>query len=57
LNTVEEPKDRLKKFEAVTLEDVARVAKQYLRFDRMSLAAIGPFTSEDELRALLPVGG
>ena len=54
LATIEEPKERLKKFDAVTLEDIARVAKQYLRFDRMSLAAIGPFASEDELRALLP---
>jgi predicted Zn-dependent peptidase len=54
LKTVEEPGDRLKKFDAVTLEDVARVAKQYLCFDRMSLAAIGPFTTEDELRTLLP---
>lgn len=55
LETIEEPLERLKKFDAVTLEDIARVAKQYLRFDRMSLAAIGPFKDEDELRALLPV--
>lgn len=54
LNTIEEPLERLKKFDAVTLEDVARVAKQYLRFDRMSLAAIGPFENEEALRALLP---
>lgn len=54
LNTIEEPAERLKKFDAVTLEDIARVAKQYLRFDRMSLAAIGPFKSEDELKILLP---
>lgn len=54
LGTIEEPAERLKKFDAVTLEDIARVARQYLRFDRMSLAAIGPFKSEDELKALLP---
>lgn len=54
LDTIEEPAQRLKKFDAVTLEDIARVAKQYLRFDTMSLAAIGPFKSEDELKALLP---
>lgn len=54
LGTIEEPAERLKKFDAVTLEDIARVAKQYLRFDRMSLAAIGPFKSEDELKLLLP---
>lgn len=54
LDTVQEPLERLKKFDAVTLDDIARVAKDYLRFDRMSLAAIGPFASEDELRVLLP---
>lgn len=54
LGKVDEPQDRLAKFDAVTLEDVARVAKTYLRFDRMSLAAIGPFAGEDELAALLP---
>lgn len=54
LETIQEPVERLKKFDAVTLEDIARVAKQYLRFDRMSLAAIGPFTSEDELKTLVP---
>ncbi len=54
LNTIEEPLERLKKFDAVTLDDIARVAKQYLRFDVMSLAAIGPFENEDELKSLLP---
>ena len=54
LGTVEEPADRLARYDAVMLEDVARVAKNYLRFDRMSLAAIGPFASDDELAALLP---
>ena len=55
LEAIEEPAQRLKKFDAVTLDDVLRVAKQYLRFDKMSLAAIGPFKDEDELRALLPL--
>jgi predicted Zn-dependent peptidase len=55
LNEIQEPNDRLKRFDAVTLEDIARVAKQYLRFDAMSLAAIGPFDSEEELRKLMPV--
>ncbi|MEK9157371.1 MAG: pitrilysin family protein, partial [Patescibacteria group bacterium] len=36
LGTVEEPADRLARYDAVMLEDVARVAKNYLRFDRMS---------------------
>ena len=54
LDTVEEPLERVKKFDAVTREDIARVAAQYVRFDRLSLAAIGPFTDEAELKALLP---
>lgn len=54
LGKIEEPAERLAKYDAVTLADVARVAKTYLRFDRMSLAAIGPFASDTELAALLP---
>ncbi len=54
LHTVQEPLERMKIFDAVTLEDIARVARQYLRFDRMSLAAIGPFQDEAELKTLLP---
>lgn len=54
LGKVEEPEGRLAKYEAVTREDIARVAKTYLRFDRLSLAAIGPFESDAELAALLP---
>ena len=54
LGKVEEPTERLARYDAVTLEDVARVAKMYLRFDRMSLAAIGPFASDEELARLVP---
>lgn len=54
LDAVQSPADRLKKFDAVTLDDVARVAKKYLRFEVMSLAAIGPFGTDEELAALLP---
>lgn len=54
LKEIQDPADRLKRFDAVTLEDVARVAKQYLKFDAMSLAAIGPFDSEETLRKLMP---
>lgn len=54
LGTVEEPAERLARYDAVTLADIARVARAYIRFDRMSLAAIGPFASEDELAVLLP---
>lgn len=54
LGQVESPVDRLKKFDMVTLEDIAKVAKQYLKFEVMSLAAIGPFATDEELAALLP---
>ncbi len=54
LGEIEEPLERLARYDAVTLEDVARVAKTYLRFDRMSLAAIGPFANDDELAVLVP---
>lgn len=50
----DEPHERLAEYDKVTLDDVARVAKMYVRFDRMSLAAIGPFSEESELRALMP---
>ncbi|MFA6017872.1 MAG: pitrilysin family protein [Patescibacteria group bacterium] len=55
LDVIQEPDERLKKFDAVTLSDIARVANQYLVFGRMSLAAIGPFASEDELKRLIPL--
>lgn len=54
LPEVEDPEQRLAHFDAVTLEDVLRVAKQYMDTSVMSLAAIGPFQSEDELKALIP---
>lgn len=54
LGKFEEPQERLAKFDMVTLEDIARVARTYLRFDRMSLAAIGPFAGEEELAKLMP---
>lgn len=54
LRTIEEPLERLTRYDAVTLEDIVRVARTYLRFDRMSFAAIGPFSNEEELAALVP---
>lgn len=54
LGKVEEPEQRLAKYDAVTRDDIARVANIYLRFDRMSFAAIGPFATDAELAVLLP---
>ncbi len=54
LGAVENPDERLRKFDEVTQQDVLRVAQTYLRFDQMSLAAIGPFASDEELKKLIP---
>ncbi len=53
---IEEPADVLRKYDAVTLEDILRVAQKYFVFDAISLAAIGPFSSDEELLALVPRG-
>ncbi len=55
LRDVESPEEYLKRFEAVTLEDVHRVAKEVLNFKKMSLAAIGPYDSDESLLKHLPV--
>lgn len=54
LGTLEEPAERLARYDAVTREDILRVAQKHFRFDALSLAAIGPFASDDALAALLP---
>ena len=40
-------------FDAVTAEDVGRVAKDLLAPDKLRLAAIGPFEDEARFEALL----
>jgi predicted Zn-dependent peptidase len=54
LGKIEEPLERLARYDAVTQEDIARVARTYFSFDKLSLAAIGPFSSDEELAAMLP---
>ena len=54
LDEIQEPHDRLKRFEAVTHDDILRVARQYLRREMMSVAVVGPFATEDDVRRLIP---
>jgi predicted Zn-dependent peptidase len=39
--------------EAVTAEDVRRVARRLFRSDNLAMSLVGPGADEDELRALL----
>lgn len=45
--------DISKAIDAVTAEDVQRIAKELLQKDRMHLAIIGPYENKDEFTALL----
>ena len=47
------PEEIVQRYDAVTGEDVQRVAQQLLRFDQVSLCAVGQVRSEDGYRALL----
>lgn len=47
------PEEIVQRYDAVTGEDVQRVAQQLLRFDQASLCAVGQVRSEDGYRALL----
>jgi predicted Zn-dependent peptidase len=48
-----EPEKLLAELDAVTVEDVQRVAQDLIERDRMHLAVIGPFDSEDRFRSAL----
>ncbi len=51
---VESVEERLKKFEAVTLAQVNRVAKEIIDFKKLAIAAIGPYKTEAELLKHFP---
>jgi len=53
-HTVSTPEERMKKFQAVTLGDVKRVAGQVLDLTKMSIAAIGPYKNEREFLKFFP---
>ena len=50
---VREPDEVLAGFDAVTLEDVQRVAQEIVRENRLNLALIGPFDDEERFEKLL----
>jgi predicted Zn-dependent peptidase len=50
---VREPDEVLAGLDAVTAEDVQRVAQDIVREDRLNLALIGPFDDEDRFRDVL----
>lgn len=49
------PEERMKLFDAVTLDDVKRVAQLVLNEKKMSIAAIGPYKNERELLKSFPL--
>jgi predicted Zn-dependent peptidase len=50
---VREPDEVLAGFDAVTIEDVQRVAHDIIRENRLNLALIGPFDDPDRFEKLL----
>lgn len=51
---VESPEQRLKELMKVSAADVQRVAKEYLDFAKLSIAAIGPYATDAEILAHFP---
>ena len=54
---VREPDEVLAGLDAVTVEDVQRVAQDIIREDRLNLAVIGPFDDPDRFEKLLALSG
>lgn len=50
------PQELVKKLEAVTAEEIQRVAQDIFTDDRLNLAVIGPFTHDAEFRSALRFG-
>ena len=53
-NTHPDPTEVLARYEAVTVEDVQRVAQDLITDDALRLALVGPFDEPDRFEALLP---
>jgi predicted Zn-dependent peptidase len=49
------PEEKFDKINAVTREDVSRVAQEIFTKDRMNLALIGPFKSKKKFDKLLKI--
>jgi predicted Zn-dependent peptidase len=54
---IREPEEVLAALDAVTREDIQRVAQDIIRDDRLNLAAIGPFDDPDRFQKLLSLNG
>jgi len=54
MHGVKTPAEKIAEYNAVTKEDIARVAKEILKRENVSIAAIGPYETDDALRALVP---
>jgi predicted Zn-dependent peptidase len=52
---VKTPEERIAAYEQVSRDDILRVAKEVFVTDRLSVAAIGPFESDEALLAKLPL--
>lgn len=50
---IREPDEVLAGFDAVTAEDVQRVAQELIRDEKLNLALIGPFDDEDRFANVL----
>jgi predicted Zn-dependent peptidase len=48
------PQERLSELNSVKRSDVLRVAREIFNFSKASIAAIGPYKDEDDLRSYLP---
>jgi predicted Zn-dependent peptidase len=55
--TLREPDEVLAALDAVTIEDVQRVAKDIIREDRLNFALIGPFDDPERFEKLLAFSG
>jgi predicted Zn-dependent peptidase len=53
-DTLREPDEVLAALDAVTIEDVQRVAQDIIREDRLNFALIGPFDDPERFEKLLP---
>lgn len=51
---VETMEERMAKYDQVTLKDIERVAKTYLTFKKLSIAAIGPYKTDKDLLKHFP---
>jgi len=53
IGAILEPKEKIEKIMAVTLDDVIAVAGEIINFQKSNLAIIGPFKDEEKFRKLL----